>query len=639
MFNQATNLVTRQTSGNHELEGCLNLRDKSAMPLSIFAKARFLLLLGMLLPVLAQAQFSYTTNNGAITITKYTGSESEVIIPVTINGLPVTSIGAEAFKNSTNKLVSVIIGNSVTNIGGSAFYGCTNLTNITIGNNVAIIEGSALYGCTSLTNVTIPNSVTSIGIYAFSGCTSLASVTLGNSVTNIGMLAFVGCTSLANVTIPNSVTMIGASVFSGCTKLTNITVGNSVTNIENNAFSGCTSLTTITVGGNNPVFSSLDGVLFNKNQTTLIKCPAGKAGSYTIPNSVISIGIYAFSGCTSLASVTLGNSVTSIGDSAFSGCSKLTSVTIGNGVTSIGISAFRYCTSLTSVTIGNGVTSIGAFAFSSCPCLIKVYFQGDYPNIFGIGIFNSDTVITVYYMKGTTGWYSIFNEDRQTGTYNSDVILQFPCIAYTSVDGVYFNENQTEILQFPLDKAGSYTVPDSVTSIGTAFRGCTNLTDITLGKGITSIEDNAFESCTSLKSITIPSGVTSIGDGVFKSCFNLASVVFEGDIPSTYYDDLFSGANKVTVYYAPATSGWSPTFGGRPAVPKSLGQQSPLSIKIKTVQVSMQVKPTKKYQLQASLDMQTWTNVGVAFVATAAEEVQEFDTTSTGRFFRLYELQ
>ncbi len=127
--------------------------------------------------------------------------------------------------------------------------------------------------------------------------------------------------------------------------------------------------------------------------------------------------------------------------------------------------------------------------------------------------------------------------------------------------------------------------------------------------------------------------------GVFKSCFNLASVVFEGDIPLIYYDDLFSGANKVTVYYAPATSGWSPTFGGRPAVPKSLGQQTPLSIKIKTVQISMQVKPTKKYQLQASLDMQTWTNVGVAFVATATEEVQEFDITSTGRFFRLYELQ
>jgi len=180
----------------------------------------------------------------------------------------------------------------------------------------------------------------------------------GNNRTNdntIGSSAFQNCTSLTNITIPNSVTSIGRVAFRGCTSLTSVTIGNSVTSIGEEAFRDCTSLKEFIVSEGNTQFSSIDGVLFNKDKTILIFYPNAKSTSYTIPNSVTSIGEGAFSYCTSLTSVTIGNSVTSIGEEAFSYCTSLTSVTIGNSVTSIGEEAFRNCTSLKEIHNNNPV--------------------------------------------------------------------------------------------------------------------------------------------------------------------------------------------------------------------------------------------------------------------------------------------
>jgi len=231
------------------------------------------LAMGLGLPAAVEAQFNYTTNQGTITITGYTGSGSAVTIPSTINNLPVTSIGNDAF-----------------------------------------------FGCASLTNVTI-----------------------GNSLTNMGDLPFPDCRGLI----------------------------------------------AITVSTNNPAYYSVDGVLFNKSQTTLVAYPGGLSGSYTIPSCV-----------------------TSIGDGAFYDCTSLMSVTIGNGVTNIGDGAFFDCTSLTSVTIPDSVTNIGELAFGWCSGLTSVYFQGNAPS-FGLNVFLDSVGIagrggldpaTIYYLPGTTGW-------------------------------------------------------------------------------------------------------------------------------------------------------------------------------------------------------------------------------------------
>src|SRR5207247_2017748 len=158
-----------------------------------------------------------------------------------------------------------------------------------------------------------PDSVTSIGNSAFAGCTSLTSVRIPDSVTSIGGAAFgngafAGCTSLTSVTIPNGVTSIGGGAFANCASLSSIAIPNSVASIGDGVFSDCTSLITIMVEAINSTYSSVDGVWFNKSQTTLIQYPKGKAGSYTIPNTVTSIGANWFSGCTRLTSVTIPNS-------------------------------------------------------------------------------------------------------------------------------------------------------------------------------------------------------------------------------------------------------------------------------------------------------------------------------------------
>jgi hypothetical protein len=431
--------------------------------------AMLLLLLMLILPAVVQAQFNYTTYNGAITITGYTGSGGAVTIPDTINSLPVTSIGDQAF------------------------YNCNSLTSVTIGTSVISIGNKAFWRCRSLTSVTIPDSVTSIG---------------GG--------AFMACYSLTNVVIPASVTVLGSPVFLYCSGLAGISVDPL-----------------------NSVYSSVDGVLFNKTQTTLLEYPGARTGPYTIPNSVTSIWDYAFSYCGSLTSVTIPSTVTYIGYDAFWTCLSLTSVTIPNGV--IGNLAFDFCPSLTSVAIGKGVTSIAFDAFTvDCPSL---------------------TVITVDALNSV----------------------------YSSVDGVMFNKNQTTLAQYPAAKAGSYTIPNNVSSLGDrAFYGCTQLTSVTIPNNVTNIGNEAFYRCTSLTSVTIPNsvtnieegafdfctgltsvrigtGVTRLGDSAFWNCTNLRDVGFQGNAPSLGYS-VFPGDNNATVYYLPGTSGWTNPFGGRPAV-------------------------------------------------------------------------
>ena len=450
--------------------------------------------------------FEYSAlDDGRVKITGYNGGAETVVIPDTIDGKSVTSIGRRAFEGCTN-LKSITIPNSVTEMGRRAFSGCSSLIGIAIPNSVTEIGKYAFDGCKSLTSITIPDGVTSIGDGAFYNCSSLTEIKVasensnyvsvngvlynkdkttiicypagkkGNNykipdgVTKVDSSAFIGCSSLTSITIPNSVTEIGYSVFEGCTNLKSITIPNGVTSIGDSAFEGCTSLTSITIP--NSVTSIGFGAFIGCSSLT----------SITIPDSVTCIGDSAFNGCTSLTSITIPDSVTSIGESAFSGCSSLASITIPDSVMSIGNDAFHECSSLTSITIPNSVTSIGDYAFLGCSRLTAI----------------------------------------DVNTDNKD---------YTSVNGVLFYNDKT-IICYPAGKKGNnYKIPDGVTSICRyAFSGCTSLTSITIPDSVTEIGGSAFENCSSLTSITIPDSVTSIGIGAFVGCSSLTSITIPDNV-------------------------------------------------------------------------------------------------------------
>lgn len=296
----------------------------------------------------------------------------------------VTSIPEGAFGFCSN-LKSVEIGSGVQTIDANAFYNCRSLTEITVaaGNSTYSSADGVLFN-TDKTQIIcypegkqgssyeIPSTVTSIEQSAFENCQQLTSVTAaeGSRLTTIESDAFNHCTALTSIEIPESVTSLGTNAFNGCA-FRDITIPAGLTSMSideshGTPFINCKNLTAINVAAGNTAYSSVNGVLFNKDQTKLICCPEGTEDGYQIPNTVTSVGTWAFYACKKFVSVTIPDTVTSIGDKAFTYCTELTSVTIPDTVTSIGDEMFSNCYKLASVTIPNSVTSIGNKAFDSC---------------------------------------------------------------------------------------------------------------------------------------------------------------------------------------------------------------------------------------------------------------------------------
>ncbi|MBO5907374.1 MAG: leucine-rich repeat protein [Clostridia bacterium] len=456
---------------------------------------------------------------------------TEIVIPEKIDGVGITEIGANAFKNCSN-LVSATIPDNITSIGSYAFYGCAGLEKIhfnatamkdlssgnyvfynagangngikvVIGKNVTKIpaylfchysssyspkitsvefeEGSvcesigkyAFYGCVNLTSVTIPDGVTNISDYAFYYCSSLTSVTIPYSVISIGNYAFYRCINITNILIGHGVESIGAGAFSGCTSLMSVVIGFEVSDIGANAFESCYKLVEVINCSGLNISTGSTGYGYVAYHAIEVHIESTKIVNkegylfYTYNGTNYLIG-YTGSERDLILPENYNDEDYKIYKYAFYECDDITSIIIPDSITSIGSSAFFGCTSLRSVTIGNSVTSIGSSAFENCVALTGVTIGNGVKSI----------------------GYSAFSG----------------CRSLTSV-----------------------TIPDSVTSIGSsAFEYCTSLTSVKLGMGVTAIGDRAFQYCYSLTSIVISNNVTIIYEWAFDDCYTLTSVYYYG---------------------------------------------------------------------------------------------------------------
>ena len=457
---------------------------------------------------------------------------------------------------------------------------------------VTAISNCAFYGCSGLTgSLTIPNSVTTIGNSAFYLCSGFTgSLNLGNSVTSIDNLAFYYCSGFAgNLILPNTLTSIGNQVFACCSGFTSCQIPNSVTAIGTNPFYYCSSLTQITVASGNPVYDSRNNckaIIQTDINRLIVGCK-----NTVIPNTVTSIGDYAFGWCTGLTSISIPNSVTSIGNSAFDGCSGLYSISIPNSVTSIGANAFdqtgwyynqsagilylsnccvgykgsqptgtlnlnsgtrlicdhafSYCSGLTGIlNIPSTVTSIGDGAFQGCSGFsgsltipnsvisIGVSAFSDCTGLTGnLVIPNSVTIISRDAFYGCTGF---------SGTLSlSSSLTSIGYRAFSWCSGL----------------TGSLTIPNSVIEIGdNAFYRCYGLTELNTGNSVITIGEMAFYGCSSIESLNISNSVTSIGSGAFYGCTGLTSITALANNPPALADYVFYNVDKDIPVHIPCGS-------------------------------------------------------------------------------------
>ena len=300
----------------------------------------------------------------------------------------VETIGDFAFSGCSS-LTSLVIPNSVIEIGNAAFQNCSSLNRISVNANNPVYDSRE--GCNAIVErasntlvvgckeTFIPNSVTSIGHSAFYGCSELTSLVVPNSVTNIDDYAMHSCSSLTNFVIPNSVKRIGKFAFNGCSSISQIVIPHSVVRMGTGVFIKCNSLKRISVDASNPVYDSREGcnaIVETASNTLLVGCKES-----SIPNSVETIDDYAFYGCSGLTSLVLPNSVKTIGEVAFDGCLELESIEIGNSVETIGQSAFSNCSSLASLVLPNSVETIGDYAFYGCSALTRLVLPNSITSI------------------------------------------------------------------------------------------------------------------------------------------------------------------------------------------------------------------------------------------------------------------
>ena len=449
-------------------------------------------------------------------------------------------------------------------VSAYAFFNCTALKTVKFLDGNRITDTSIGYSafdlCESLSDLTLSNTLSSIGDRAFNNCGSLTSLNLKN-VVNIGKYAFNYCESLKSITLPNTVKTVGKSAFNNCIALNSFMIGSGVESMDFSTFGYLNELIEINVDAQNPVFSSIDGVLYNKDKSTLLRYPAKKSGEVNIPSTVKTIGKLAFGQCSLQSSIIIPNSVTTIEDFAFQGAVSLTSISIPNSVNSIGGYVFDYCKGLVSITIPNSVKTMGSAVFYRCYALSTAVLPETLTkipdNLFcecsGLktvnvpdnvaviehhAFYNCLRLETIIFPSSLTtidrmafykcplktitlpaGVESISSNSFDTCTALTAINVDADNQYYSSINGVLYDKNLTKLILHPAAKTGQLDIPVTVIEIQeNSCSDCIGLTSVTIPGSVTTLGNYSFYNCSGLKSITLPPTVSTIGNYAFANC-------------------------------------------------------------------------------------------------------------------------
>ncbi len=549
--------------------------------------------------------FDYELNNqNKAKITGYHGNVSALRIPETLDGYEVVEIGGSVFKNNT-QLRIVVIPDSVTSIGSSAFSGCSNLSSVTLSKGVTYLGGNAFYNCDRLTSIVIPKSLENTGETPFNNCSKLVDVTFETGTTQVISSLFANCDGIQQINIPEGIVSIGESAFSNCanlitvsisetvidinerafekTAVTKIVIPDSVTYIGPNAFANCNTLNDVVLSNNlmtigYSAFGECDSIKSIKIPKSLSKiqllhdywsggpfngCTSLKEvifeegiteiADYTlygcdglteisIPESVVKIGSGAFSNCEALSSVEMFDSVTSVQESAFAN-TALAGIKFSDAITYIGPGAFKNCTFLKEVILPNSLQTIGYDAFGECDALEKIYIPKSLSRV---------QLLYDYWSGGPFyGCSNVKSVVFEEGTEGVISYLFYGCDGLMNID---FVENIDTIGNSAFNGCTSLTsVKLSQSIIGEyAFNGCSSLSSVIYQENVKVLKKSAFAGCSSLKEVDISESVTEVGEEVFKGCTSLEKVLLSKKITAMPYG-IFDGCTSLASIVIPAS--------------------------------------------------------------------------------------
>ncbi len=514
------------------------------------------------------------------TLEKYNGKATDVVLPEKIGGFDVNDINYYAFDDAKTvksiKVPASNIGFSILN--SSTFLNSSTLESVEVDSKdyyISSVDGvvydkekkTLIFCPQGKTSVKVPDGVQTIGDGSFYGCKNLKSVSLPNSLKKIGFNAFQECDSLTSVNIPEHVTEIEENAFGYCKSLKTISISASVESLRDVDFIGCTSLESINVDSANKNYTSVDGVLFNKDKTVLIKCPAKKT-SLTIPATVRAFSYYAFGDCADIKTLNIPASVEDIGN--LMNCKSLESITVdSNNKNYSSVSGILYNKKKTEliicprnksgkVVIPDTVEEIQWHAFGNCKKITDVKLPASLKRV-EYGAFNDCTAMKIDKMPNnlTSVAYKAFGNCTNLKSADMPKTLNYldpfafdGCTnltainidsenkTYQSQDGVVYTNNKTATYACPNGKT-SVSLPGGVKTIGRcSFSGCKKLKALVIPSGVVSVGSYAFDRCSSVKSVALPNTVESLGMLSFYDCRSLEQITVPKEVKSINFDAL-----------------------------------------------------------------------------------------------------